>query len=271
MSTFRQFEPLIINDYVTDIYLYPPHGHTYYELIYIFKGKGIHLLNNNQMDYRSGDLFLMSPDDHHHFEVKQPTRFVVIKFTNEYFNNLTTIDVKAIMQMQTLKETKMAFNPQLSLSLKNTIQNISSYKEHKNVASLSHVYFQLLSVFGLIRDVIIRTNSLKKNAEKEQLITYIHQHIYDPQKCLIKNIARHFNISATYFGDYFKRSFDISYRDYVKEYRTSLIEKRIESGRLNMKQIAEEFGFSDESHFSNYFLKQRKLRPGAYKKKDYEQ
>lgn len=271
MSTFRQFEPLIINDYVTDIYLYPPHGHTYYELIYIFKGKGIHLLNNNQMDYRGGDLFLISPDDRHHFEVKQRTRFVVIKFTNEYLNDLTTIDVKAIMQMRTLKETKMAFNSQLSLSLKTTIQNISSYKEHKNVASLSHVYFQLLSIFGLISDVIIRTNSLNRTANKEQLITYIHQHIYDPKKCLIENIARHFNISATYFGDYFKRNFDISYRDYLNEYRTSLIEKRIESGRLNMKQIAEEFGFSDESHFSNYFLKQRKLRPGAYRKKDYEQ
>ena len=85
MSILRQFDPLVINDYVTSIYQYAPHGHTYYELIYIGKGKGTHLLNNNSLDYQGGDLFLISPDDHHHFEVTLPTRFIVIKFTDDYF------------------------------------------------------------------------------------------------------------------------------------------------------------------------------------------
>src|SRR5581483_3373358 len=102
--------------------------------------------------------------------------------------------------------------------------------------------------------------------DKQQMLAYIHEHIYDPEKCKIKNVSRHFNISASYFGDFFKRNFAISYRDYIHQYRTSLIEKRILSGKLSMKQISQEFGFSDESHFSNYFKKRTSRRPVSYKK-----
>ncbi|WP_256010270.1 helix-turn-helix domain-containing protein [Desertivirga xinjiangensis] len=100
---------------------------------------------------------------------------------------------------------------------------------------------------------------------KQEILDYIHQNIYDPQKCQIGNIARKFNTAASYFSDYFKRNFDISYRAYLDQYWIGLIESRIKSGRLNMKQIAAEFGFSDESHFSNYFKKHRKVRPTAFK------
>jgi AraC-like DNA-binding protein len=276
MNTFRQFDPLVVKDYVTDVFLFAPHGHTYYELVYIFKGNGNHLLNNNQVSYHAGDLFLISPDDYHHFEVKQSTRFIVIKFTEDYFNTsglrgkgMDSMP-QVVMRMQALKETKLVFNAPSALSLKSTVLNIASYKDFNNIGSSSHVYFQLLSVFGLIQEVLVTPNNLMSigKRDNQQLISYLHQYIYDPEKCKIRNIAHHFNISATYFGDYFKKIYGISYRDYLNQYRIKLIEKRIESGSLNMKQIAEEFGFSDESHFSNYFKKQRKLRPVNFKREN---
>lgn len=273
----RQFDPLIIENYVTDVFLYAPHGHTYYELIYISKGNGLHILNNNRMTYKSGDLFLMSPADKHHFTVRQTTQFVVIKFTDAYFGNNpinltgTRVEVipQTIMQSRSLKESKLEFKGAQKISLKHTIANIIAYQHHKSLGSLPYVYFQILSIFALVEGVLIQSRSpvINGKADKQQVISYIHQHIYDPRKCQINNIARHFNISMTYFGDYFKRNFDISYRSYLNQYRTNLIQKRIEGNQMSMKEIAAEFGFSDESHFSNYFQKQLKLRPVEYRKK----
>lgn len=101
---------------------------------------------------------------------------------------------------------------------------------------------------------------------KEMLISFIHQHIYEPKKYQVKNIASQFNISVSYFSDYFKRNFDISYRDYINQYRIKLIEQRINGGQVSIKQIAHEFGFTDESHLSNYFKNHSQLRPGVYRK-----
>src|SRR3978361_2140692 len=98
------------------------------------------------------------------------------------------------------------------------------------------------------------------------MISYINQHIYEPEKIQVKFIANHFNIAGNYFGAYFKRNFDLSYRDYVNQYRTKLIEKRIISGQLSLKQIASEFGFNDESHLSNYFKNRKQTRQTSFRK-----
>ena len=102
--------------------------------------------------------------------------------------------------------------------------------------------------------------------DNDQIISYIHQNIYNPKLVQIKTIAAHFNISQNYFGSYFKRNFTISYREYCNKLRTQLIEKRIQNKQLSLKQIAYEFGFTDESHLSNYFKKQRNINPSAMKK-----
>jgi len=99
--------------------------------------------------------------------------------------------------------------------------------------------------------------------DNDQIISYIHQNIYNPKLVQIKTIANHFNISQSYFGAYFKRNFSMSYRDYSNKLRVQLIEKRILNKQLSMKQIAYEFGFTDESHLSNYFKKQRNMKPSA--------
>ncbi|WP_205780617.1 helix-turn-helix domain-containing protein, partial [Mucilaginibacter limnophilus] len=147
-------------------------------------------------------------------------------------------------------------------SLKTAMQAITDYKDSTDLSTSGFVYFQILSVFGLIQQSL-RTFSgiyVISGLDKQQLLNYIHQNIYDPQKCRIDVIASCFNISPTYFGAYFKRNFGVSYRNYFHQYRWSLIEKRLKSGKLNNKQIAVEFCFSDESHFSNYCQKIKKQR-----------
>jgi AraC-like DNA-binding protein len=276
MNTLRQFAPLIVLDYITDVFKYTNHGHTYYELIYLNKGKGVHFLNNNQITYRAGDLFLLSPGDRHHFKVMQATQFIVIKFTDAYFDNRIGLHTetgpsllpKLMMEMQSFKEVKLTFTTEHQSALKQTIKNIAGFKDVKNVETSSYVYFQILSLFGLISDVLRMMHPSNHNdqANKQKLISYINQNIYDPKKCQINTIAIRFGISTTYFGDYFKKNFGISYRDYLNQYRIKLIKLRIKGGQSSMKQIAQEFGFNDESHFSNYFNKQLRVRPAQYKK-----
>ncbi|UFH34008.1 helix-turn-helix domain-containing protein [Chryseobacterium sp. C-71] len=72
-------------------------------------------------------------------------------------------------------------------------------------------------------------------------------------------------MSKTYFSAYFKRNFDVSYRNYITDYKLKLIEKRIQSGQMTMKQIAFEFGFTDESHLTNYFKNLKKINPSDFK------
>jgi AraC-like DNA-binding protein len=272
----KQFEPLVITVFEEGEFHLPVHSHTHYEIIYIIKGSGTHLINTNRLPYKSGDLFVISPDDVHHFEIKKFTRFVFINFTDSYFSSKNHLapdeflrtQPEAIMRNKLLKEVGLVLDEPCKTILRNTIENIVAYNCRKDVSSSPIIYYQILSILGLIKEALAKLGQKAGNgpADKEALISYINQHIYEPEKIQVKSIAGHFNIAGNYFGAYFKRNFEISYRDYINQYRTKLIERRIMSGQLTLKQIAGEFGFTDESHLSNYFKNRNQTTPTFYRK-----
>ncbi|KRD07354.1 cupin [Flavobacterium sp. Root901] len=276
MPKLNQFETLVIHEFEDEKFHLPPHTHTYYEIIYIKKGNGVHHLNNNLLPYKSGDLFVISPEDEHYFDIKKPTRFVYIKFTDNYFNskqNLTCDEFlihtpENFMRDKLLKETVLKLDDPCKTILKNTIENITAYNCKTDVSTSPIIFYQILSIFGLIKETIKCMNLRMESThiDNEQIATYIHQNIYNPKLVQIKVIASHFNIAETYFSAYFKRTFSISYREYINNLRTTLIEKRIHNDKLSIKQIAYEFGFTDESHLSNYFKKKKNMKPTDFKK-----
>lgn len=276
MKTLNQFDTLAIDEFEEDKYHLPTHSHTYYEIIYIIKGSGIHQLNKNLIPYQSGDLFVLSTDDEHYFDIKKTTRFFFIKFTDTYFNSNKKLSCdefllntpENIMRDKSLKENVLKLDKTCATILKNTIDNIRAYNNKASISTSPIVFYQILSIFGLIKESLQQQNIkiTGSGIDNDQIISYIHQNIYKPKLVQIKTISEHFNISPNYFGTYFKRNFSISYRDYNNKLRTQLIEKRILNKQLSMKQIAYEFGFTDESHLSNYFKKQRNLKPSAVKK-----
>lgn len=271
-----QFDTLAIDEFEEDKFHLPKHSHTYYEIIYIIKGSGIHHLNKNLLPYQAGDLFVISTDDEHYFDIKKTTRFFFIKFTDTYFNSNKKLACdefllntpENFMRNQSLKESVLKLDKNCASILKNTIDNLRTYNSKADISTSPIAFYQILSIFGLIKESLQQQNIkiTGSGIDNEQIIAYIHQNIYNPKLVQIKTIAEHFSISQSYFGSYFKRNFDISYREYCNQLRTQLIEKRILSRQLSMKQIAYEFGFSDESHLSNYFKKKRNLNPSAVKK-----
>ncbi|MCC9070725.1 AraC family transcriptional regulator [Flavobacterium sp. F-65] len=276
MPKLNQFETLVIDEFEEEKFHLPFHSHTYYEIIYIVKGNGIHHLNKNLLPYKSGDLFVVSPEDEHYFDIKKCTRFVYIKFTDNYFNSNKSLfcddlllnTPECFMRDKLLKETVLKLDEPCKTILKNTIENITAYNSRIDVTTSPIVFYQILSIFGLIKETIRGMNP-KANGnhiDSEQITSYIHQNIYYPKSVQIKAISAHFNIAETYFSAYFKRTFSISYRDYINNLRTTLIEKRISNNQMPIKQIAYEFGFTDESHLSNYFKKRKNMKPTDFKK-----
>lgn len=266
---------LAIEDFEEAEYHLPRHSHNYYEIIYIYKGCGLHHLNETVLPYQAGDLFLLAPEDRHYFQIRKSTRFVFIKFTDHYFNSkryvspdeLLMSDPAELMRHKVLKESKLVFGDGCKTILRNTIENILAYNCRKDVAASPIVFFQILSILGVVREGLTRLNAhmAGNQPNKDMLISHIHQHIYEPAQIQIKQIATQFNIAPTYFSAYFKRDFGISYRDYINNLRLTLIEKRIVQGRQNLKEIAAEFGFTDQSHLSHFIKKKLNATPGHYR------
>jgi AraC-like DNA-binding protein len=275
MRRLRQFDPFVIADFETDVYPLPRHNHTYYEIIYIYHGCGIHCLNQNNFNYRAGDLFLLTPEDNHCFVVEQKTRFVYLKFTDSFFYNQRHTspgffdrEVEPVMRNKVLQEIKPELTEADKIFLKSIVDNITGISDPSADETAAAVFYQLLSVIEMVKKALVKQgyhSPYYQQRNNEQLLSFIHQHIYKPELVQIKTISENFNISPAYFGAYFKRNFGISYREYLNQYRINLIERRLINSSLTLKEIASEFGLVDESHLSRYFKSRKKLSPRAYK------
>lgn len=265
MKILNQFDPLVIEDVKEVVYTCSHHSHTYYELVYIHEGNGIHNLNENVLSYQAGDLFLIAPGESHSFEINDPTHFTYIKFTESYFESKKHLapdefrvgSPEILMEMKWLKEVKIVINNPCDKILKSTINNLVLYSKHRQISSSPIAYYQLLSVFGMIKEILRKRGAglHKEECNFEKLTSFIHENIYDREMLSVKEVSSIFNISPTYFSNYFKRHFGMSYQEYLDRYRVTLIEKRLSIGGLKLKQIADEFGFTDVSHLSKTFKK----------------
>jgi len=261
MLKFKQFDALKIEELNENDFALQTHNQNYYELAFVYKGSGTHLLNKTNTAYQSNDLFIISQEDTHSFIPKTGTRIIVIKFTEAYFQNKLyktfqgnmDITPESILNNKSLKERKLEFDAHIKTILRKNIDSILLYrKNNKNIISSPIIFCQILSVFGIINETM---DKMFQNSE---------DNIYGKEKIKVDYISKYFNISPTYFSSYFKRRFDISFREYINQYRLVLIEKRLKSRRFSIKEIADEFGFNDESHFSHFFKNQREVSPTTY-------
>lgn len=150
MQKLNQFDTLVIDEFEEDKFHLPTHSHTYYEIIYIVKGHGTHHLNNNLLPYKTGDLFVISPDDEHYFDIKKRMRFVFIKFTDNYFNSNKKLSCdefllstpENFMRDKSLKEHVLKLDDPCKTILKNTIENITAYNSKTDITSSPIIFIR---------------------------------------------------------------------------------------------------------------------------------
>lgn len=209
-------------------------------------------------------------------ETKKDSRVFLFCFSSSYFKDLHHIqqNFSLFYNPQDLFNSRTLLNKSLSLKKENrklvekVISLIFQHEESKDAVNNIFVFHQVMSLFAIFENVL-KELDLPIHESRDmfmEIITYIQQNIYFPDKLQIKNIADEFQISANYFGAFFKKKFQKSYKQYIDDMRIQLIEDRLTSNQYSMKQIVDELGFNDESHFTNFYKKKRNMTPSTYRK-----
>jgi AraC family L-rhamnose operon regulatory protein RhaS len=263
MKRYKQFEPVVISDFEVSDWIHPLHTHNHYELIYIKSGIGNHIINSKSIKYNDGCVFLLGPEEEHYFEIERITRFVYLKFTDLYIHQDEGIFSSGLRHLEYLiksRETHLSgfiFNDADQVTITRIFDVIISMKKGV-LRNEDLIWMQVLTLAHILQRNMpeIRSNE-HRTKDMQAVFCYIHKHIYYPEKLKAQVMAEHFKFTKDYIGQYFKTNTGMTIRDYVGRYRVSLIRQRLDSGRFGLKQIASEFGLTDESHVSKLLKKSR--------------
>lgn len=249
------------------------HQHNFFELVYIIEGTGVQCLNKHQLPYAPGKLFLLMPQDCHSFQVTQPTKFLFIRFNNVY---LKSQHREWIQQLEFIFQHNNHL-PGCILKNKNDKPLVQSLvaaliTEHVNRQQFHQALVQQIvnTIITIVaRNVMLTMPQQPAGGQPHlpmDMLHYIHQHIYDPEKLRAEQIAAHFNISASYLGEYFKKHNGSSLQQYIIQYKLRLVETRLQFSSMRVGEIVHELGFTDESHLNRLFKKYKGINPSAFRK-----
>jgi len=278
MQTQHLFQPFDIHLLRSNECPMKIHQHTFFELVYIIEGEGIHNINGNDLRYGPGSLYLLSPMMVHHFTVEQLTSFVFVCFNNIYLKGVFAKDEQHnsgnwLQKLEYIFQSKQdqgaiiknERDKPLTTAIIDAI--VVEYELGQNMQK--DVVQQLINT---LITIVARNITIKCDAKTGgdtialQIINYVHLNIYDHEKLKAENIADHFNISTNYISEYFKRQTGENLQQFIINYKLSLAETRLRHSNMRLNEIAFELGFTDESHLTKTFKKYRGESPAQFKK-----
>jgi AraC-like DNA-binding protein len=249
----------------------------FFELIYVVSGTGIQIINNNQFQYRAGNLFLVTPQDIHSFEILTPTKFFFLRFNEYYIKTNAQKGMQETVQRMEYILQNASHRP--GCILKNTVDKplIASLIESvMNEQTNQQIYHQKITeqIVNAIITIVARNIALKlpnniKEATGEtvlEILHYIQENIYNPKELKANVISAYFNISMNYLGKYFKKQTGETLQEYISNYKLRLIEARLLNTDMRINEIADELHFSDESHLNKVFRKHKGINPSEFRK-----
>ncbi|MCP9749733.1 AraC family transcriptional regulator [Ferruginibacter sp. HRS2-29] len=269
------YEPFSIKFVTADDCPRPGHGHNFFELVYVISGTGTQSINDNTFHYRAGHMFLITPEDSHSFEIETTTEFFFLRFTDIYLKNSSLLSDN----IQRLEFILHNANHRPGCILKNhsdkpfvgsTVEAIRHEFENKDLYNRELVQQMVNTLIIIVARNIARYLPEQVNMGTEEkamdILQYIQQNIYYPEKLKASSISSNFAVSEAYIGRYFKRHANETLQQYITNYKTKMIEHRLQFSDKRLNEIAGEFGFTDESHFNKFFRKQSGQSPKAYRK-----
>lgn len=270
------YRPFEIELKELDRFLKTPRTNNFFELIYIVDGTGVQYINKNRFNYRKGNLFLLTPQDVHSFEVSTVTNFFFLRF-NEYFVQNKASKDKALVQRMEYILQNASHRPGCILKNKVDKPLIASLigsiiQEQTN----RQIYCDTIitQLVNTIITIVARNIALKlpKNIKEStgepvlEMLHYIQQNIFEPKMLRAENLSKQFAMSLSYLGRYFKSQTGETLQHYIAMYKMRLVETRLLHSDMRINEIVNELNFTDESHLNRSFKKYKGMAPSEFRR-----
>ena len=251
-----------------------PHRHDFYEVLFLYKGSGYHIIDENQYEVTPPCVFFLSPGQTHEIILSSDIEGFIFLFTSEFYLQ-NQKNKSRLLEYPFFFSTDRA-NPPLLLSVSEDITFLKNLFERAS-SLLSIVNEPNLELFCSFLDIILLTcNSLyplnnqqikkaKGNILVKKFLLLIEENY---QKNLsIRDYSNVLKVTPHHLTQVVKDITGKTSVDLLQDKMIIEIKRLLLHTSLTISEISEIMHFVDNSYFTKYFKKHTGLSPMQFRLK----
>lgn len=238
---------------------FPNHFHEYYVIGFIEKGHRYLSCKNKEYTIEPGDLLLFNPRDNHTCE-QIDGKTLDYRCINIQPDTMS----KAVFEI-TGKEylpyftSQVMFHSELVAVLRELHQMVM--EEEKDFRKEEIFFLLLEQLIHEYTEQAVQTKNTGQSAEIKAICEFLEMHYME--NITLDDLCKLTGLSKYYMIRSFTKQKGISPYSYLETIRIDKAKKLLEEGVLPI-DVALQTGFTDQSHFSNFFKKFIGLTPKQY-------
>jgi AraC-like DNA-binding protein len=246
--------------------------------MYITEGKGIFYVNDEALEAEAGMLFIINPNEPHHFFFDPQTpvtnyecTFLFRDMDGEpkpiHFFDLLEAN-RSLRPSPELFRTRMYVPSPLRPLLLEGYQRI--LQARKDGTTKEYLSVIVLDLILRVEDITVRINGFEQNANvrtEDHAVATVKQYLRAQigEKILLQELADVVHLTPNYLCTLFKEHTGTTLMNYLKQIRMREAEKLLTYTDLSIYRIAEDIGFEEASYFTKVFRKTYGVSPTEFR------
>lgn len=259
------------------------HSHSFIELVYIFEGQCNHRVGDTDFEMKKGDVCIVAPDVMHCISVFDDNSIILnilvrrSTFNTTFFELLTEDNILSDFFARIVYGANK-LNPYILFRAgeDELLQSIvlDLYYEYKDQEKfcfeLLNILFKLFCIL-LLRNheknvIVFNHLSNKQDDDIIHALKYI-QNNYNNNNLKLSSVAKMFNYSEGHFSRLIKEYTGRTFSEIVREIKIKKAAELYMNPSISVKEIVEEVGYTDISHFYRSFKWYYGMTPKEYRNK----
>lgn len=235
------------------------HWHNYCECELTFGGEIEYIINDKRHHLSGACAYIATPKDTHSIKVlsDEPVDMYSLSFNESY--------IEADVLNRFANTEKVAhFDEQEAVRIHTLLHMLE--EDYANMMimreDILHMLITAVLICFLRRMETDRISVRTPNRLVMQIVAIINARFRE--KLTVKEIGDLIYMTPNYIGERFKEEMGVSINAYLMETRLTYARNLLKSGKLNIKELAYQSGFSSTTHFSNSFKKRYGVSPSEY-------
>ena len=249
-----------------------PHRHDFFEVLYLQKGSGFHVIDGNKYEIKPPCVFFMSPGQAHKLELSHDIEGFIFIFTADFYllNRSNQNSLIEFPFFYTIHQD----NPPLMLENQNDVRFLEvlfrqSIDEIQKSGEL--VPEMLRSILDLILTTCsarytVYENLLNKGRGQILVKRFFHLLEENHQKNLsLNNYAGLIGVTPNHLTQTVKLLTGKTSSQIIKSKQLLEIKRLLVHTNLSVSEIANQLNFEDQSYFTKFFKRETGLTPLQYR------